>query len=236
MLRAILFDVDGTLVDTVDLHAAAWKEALARYGKQVSFQKIRSQIGKGGDQLIPVFLTEEEVERWGEELDRFRAELYKEQYLPKARPFPCVRELFQRIQRDGRRIVLATSGKQDEVEHYIRLLGVQGLVDAYTTSDEVERSKPHPDIFAVALRKAGVENPREALVVGDSPYDIEAATRIAVPAIGLLCGGFPEQDLRAAGAVAIYASPCDLLEHYEQSPLGQGSVAGGDSAAPLPTA
>ena len=152
--------------------------------------------------------------------------------MPKARPFPGVLELFQRIERDGKRIVLATSGKQDEVEFYLRLLGVQGLVDVYTTSDEAERSEPHPDIFAAALEKSGVEGPREALVVGDSPYDIEAAARIALPAVGLLCGGFPEQDLRAAGAIAIYKSPLDLLENYARSPLGEDAALQGTGAAP----
>ncbi|MGC4122806.1 MAG: HAD family hydrolase [Myxococcales bacterium] len=232
MLRAILFDVDGTLVDSVDLHARAWQDALALYGKQVSLEKIRSQIGKGGDQLMPVFLSEPELARWGQALDHAKAELYEERYRPLVRPFPGVPELFRRIRRDGKRIVLASSGTTEEVESNLRLLGVEDLVDAFTTADMAERSKPFPDIFCAALERAAVEDPDEALVVGDSPYDVEAATRIALPAVGLLCGGFSEVDLEAAGAVALYASPRDLLDHYEQSPLGRDSISSGDSASP----
>ncbi len=232
MLRAILFDVDGTLVDTVDLHARAWQDAFALYGKQVSLEKVRSQIGKGGDQLLPVFLGEQELERWGEALDRARAGLYRERYRPLARPFPGVPGLFRRIRRDGKRVVLASSGKAEETLGNLRLLGVEGLVDAFTTSDEAERSKPFPDIFARALVKAGVADPREALVVGDSPFDIEAAARLGVPSVGLLCGGFSEADLRSAGAVALFGSPQDLLDSYERSPLARDSVSSGEPASP----
>lgn len=233
MLRAILFDVDGTLVDTVDLHARCWQEALARYGKQVKFDKVRSQIGKGGDQLMPVFLSEEELERFGEELEHFRGELYRERYMPQARPFPGVLELFERLRRDGKRVVLASSGKEVEVKQYMKMLGVERSVDAFTTSDEAERSKPFPDIFSVAMRKAGVEDGGEVLVVGDSPFDIEAASRIHVPAVGVLCGGFQEVELKAAGAVALYKSPLDLLEQYERTPLGRdGQLHGEPAAAP----
>jgi len=215
MLRAILFDVDGTLVDTVDLHARAWQDAFALYGKQVSLEKVRSQIGKGGDQLLPVFLGEQELERWGEALDRARAGLYRERYRPLARPFPGVPGLFRRIRRDGKRVVLASSGKAEETLGNLRLLGVEGLVDAFTTSDE-----------------AGGADPREALVVGDSPFDIEAAARLGVPSVGLLCGGFSEADLRSAGAVALFGSPQDLLDSYERSPLARDSVSSGEPASP----
>ncbi len=221
VLRTIVFDVDGTLVDSVDLHARCWQEAFARYGRQVEFQKVRSQIGKGGDLLIPYFISEEENERWGEELDHFRSELFQERYLHEVRPFPKVRELFERVRIDGKKVALASSGKEVEVDHYMELLKVSDVVDVRTTSDDADRSKPYPDIFAAALEKVGVEDGSEALVVGDSPFDAEAAGRLTVPCVGVLCGGFDPEDLRRAGCVALYRDPADLLERYATSPLAR---------------
>ncbi len=233
MLRTILFDVDGTLVDSVDLHARCWQEAFARYGKQVSFEKVRNQIGKGGDLLIPHFLNEEENERWGEELDHFRSELFQERYLQKVRPFPKVKELFLRIRQDGKSVALASSGKETEVDHYLSLLGVKDLIDARTTSDDAERSKPFPDIFAAAMKRVGVEDPNEALVIGDSPFDAEAAGRINVRCVGVRCGGFADEDLRRAGCVALFEDPAELLARYEESPLSRdGTPQGLTEGAP----
>lgn len=232
MLRVILFDVDGTLVDSVDLHARCWQEAFARYGKQVSFEKIRAQIGKGGDQLVPYFLPEEEVERYGEELSDFRSSLFQEQYMQKVRPFPKVRELFARIGQTGKRIALASSAKEDEIDHYIELLNVGDLIELRTTKDDVENSKPEPDIFAAAMQKLGIESPREALVVGDSPFDAEAAGRLTIPSIGVMCGGFDEADLRKAGVFEVYASPEDLLLRFDQTPFARDTQSAVESGAP----
>ena len=215
MIKAVIFDIDGTLVDSVDLHARAWQEAFAHFGREIPFEKVRHQIGKGGDQLMPVFLSREELERFGEELEKYRGELFKRKYMPQVRPFPCVPELFERIRQDGRRIVLASSAKAEEVEVYKRLAGIERLVEEETSADDAERSKPHPDIFLAALEQLGDVRPEEVLVVGDTPYDAEAAGKAHLRTIGLLCGGFPETELRAAGCVAIYHDPCDLLARYE---------------------
>ena len=217
----------------MDLHAKCWQEAFARYGKQIAFEKIRNQIGKGGDLLIPHFLNEEENERWGEELDHFRSELFGERYLHKVKPFPKVRELFERIRADGKGIALASSGKEVEVDHYLKLLGVGDLIDARTTSDDAERSKPYPDIFAAAMKQVGVENPNEALVIGDSPFDAEAAGRINVRCVGVRCGGFSDEDLKRAGCVALFDGPEDLLARYDESPLARdGHKEGIEAGAP----
>jgi HAD superfamily hydrolase (TIGR01509 family) len=218
-VRAVIFDVDGTLVDTVDLHTRAWQETFRHFGREIPFADIRGQIGKGGDQLMPVFLTADEVERRGREIEEHRKGLYKARYLSQARPFPGVRPLFERIRQAGQRIVLASSGKPEEIEHYQELADIAGLVEAVTTSDEAEKSKPHPDIFQAALAKLAPLKPEEAIVIGDTPYDAEAAVKAGIKPIGVLCGGFPEADLRAAGCVAIYAGPEDLLRRYEESPL-----------------
>jgi len=218
MPQAIVFDVDGTLVDSVDLHAHAWQDAFAEFGKDIPFQDIRDQIGKGGDQLMPVFLSEEEVRRMGKELQKTRSTIYKEKYLSQVRPFPGVRELFERIKRDGKKIALASSAEKDEFEPNLRLLKVDDLVDAATSSADAERSKPHPDIFEAALKKLGLPAPA-CIAVGDTPYDAQAAGKIGLATIGLLCGGFPEQDLRSAGCLEIRNDPADLLSHYDESAL-----------------
>lgn len=221
MIRAVLFDIDGTLIDSVDLHARAWQEILARYGHEVSFEEVRSHIGKGGDHLLPVFLSKEELDRSQEEIEKVRSDYFKQKYLPQVRPFPRVRELFQRILGDGKRIALASSGKKDEVERYEKIAGIDDLIDDgdKTSSDDAERSKPDPDIFHAAMAKLGDISRDEVIVIGDTPYDAEAARKAGLKTIGVLCGGFPEADLRAAGCIAIYRDPADLLVHYEASPI-----------------
>ena len=217
MIEAVIFDVDGTLIDSVDLHAAAWQEALAKYGVEVSFDTIRRQIGKGGDQLLPVFLTEQQLNEFGERLEKDRAAIFKKKYLPQARAFPGVRALFERIRADGKRIALASSSKADEVEHYKRLAEIEDLVDAATSKDDADKSKPCPDIFQAVLERLEMR-PSRAIAVGDTPWDAQAATKTGLKIIGFLCGGFPEAELREAGCIAIYEGPQDLLNRYEQSP------------------
>jgi HAD superfamily hydrolase (TIGR01509 family) len=217
-VKAVIFDVDGTLVDTVDLHAASWVATFRQFGHDVAFDDVRAQIGKGGDQLMPVFVPAETVQRQGEAMEAFRKDLYMREMIGRARAFPGVADLFRRIRADGRRVVLATSGKPDELAHYKALAGIEDLVDAATTSEDAERSKPHPDIFLAALD--GLP-PDQAIVVGDSPYDAEAAGKAGLRTIGLLSGGFPAEALRAAGCSALYRDPAALLEGYDASPLGR---------------
>jgi HAD superfamily hydrolase (TIGR01549 family) len=219
MTGAVIFDIDGTLVDSVDLHAQAWQEAFRRFGRDIPYDEIRSQIGKGGDQLIPVFLSREELDRFGKELDKYRGDLFKREYLPKVRAFPCVRELFQRLRGDGTRIALSSSSKPEEVEAYQKIADIADLVDAATSKGDAEQSKPHPDIFDAALRKLQPIAIDEILVVGDSPYDAEAAAKAGLPTVGVLCGGFAEADLRRAGCIAIFRDIEDLLRRYDESPL-----------------
>ncbi len=219
MIKAVIFDIDGTLVDSVDLHARAWQEAFRHYGRDVAFPEIRHQIGKGGDQLLPVFFSPEELDKFGEELEKHRGYIYKRDYLPLVRGFPRVRPLFERIRRDGKRIALASSAKADELETYKKLADIEGLVEEQTSADDAEKSKPHPDIFEAALSQLGDVRPDEAIVIGDTPYDAEAAGKAGLRTVGVLCGGFPEGELRAAGCIKFYKDFSDLLAHYEESPL-----------------
>ena len=222
MIRAVIFDVDGTLVDTNDLHTASWVEALRHFGHEIPFETVRRQMGKGGDQLMPAVLPREVVERQGEEIEAYRGDLFKRDYLPKAKAFPGVPALLRRVRDAGQRVVLASSSKADEVERYKEIAGIAGLTDAETTKDDAERSKPSPDIFRAALEKIAPIPPEEAVVVGDSPFDAEAAGKLGLRAVGLLCGGFPEDELRRAGFVALYRDPADLLANYDRSPLAPG--------------
>jgi HAD superfamily hydrolase (TIGR01509 family) len=219
VIRAAIFDLDGTLVDSNDLHVQAWQETFRNFGKEIPEEELRTQIGKGGDQYLPVFLSEREMREIGKQVDEFRGGIFKEKYLALVRPFPRVRELLERVRNEGKKIALASSGKADEVEHYQKLIGIEGLVDCQTTADDVAHSKPKADVFITALRLLGHLAPDQAVAIGDTPYDIEAAKKIDLSTIALLCGGFPEDDLRDAGAIAIFRDPADLLEHYYQSPL-----------------
>lgn len=225
VFKAVIFDIDGTLIDSVDLHARAWQEAFAHFGKQFAFEKVRYQIGKGGDQLLPVFLSEREIEEFGEELTEYRGELFKREYLPRVVAFPRVRELFERVLRDGKRVALASSAKKDELKEYKRIANIEDLVEEETSADDAEKSKPHPDIFEAALSQLGDVEPSDAIVVGDTPYDAEAARKAGLRTIGLLSGGFPEEDLRAAGCVRIYKDAAEVLADYDASPLASGENA-----------
>ncbi|MBV9931535.1 MAG: HAD family hydrolase [Alphaproteobacteria bacterium] len=218
--RAVLFDVDGTLVDTNALHAVAWREAFRHFGHDFPLDLIRTQIGKGGDNLIPTLLPDlDEAAR--EEIDAWRGDLFKRDYLPSAVPFPGVRDLFERLVEDEIRIVLASSSSKAEVAFHLDLIAAEDLVAAFTSKDDVESSKPCPDIFEAALAKVAPIPPAEVLVVGDSPWDIKAARRAGLKAVGFLSGGFAAAELRAEGAIALYEGAAHLLADYDGSPFAR---------------
>lgn len=220
MNRAVIFDVDGTLVDSVDSHADSWTRTFLHFGHAVDRNAVRAQIGKGGDQLLPVFVPLDAAERHGADMESYRAALFRREYLPHVRGFPAVPELFRRIRADGRRIALATSAKKEELADYRRIAGIEGLVDAEVSSDDADQSKPCPDIFLAALDRLGLVAD-EVMVVGDSPWDAQAAGRAGLSTIGLLCGGFPRETLIRAGCVALYDSPAALLAQYAGSPIAE---------------
>jgi HAD superfamily hydrolase (TIGR01509 family) len=216
MTRAVIFDIDGTLVDSVPSHARAWQEALKHFGFDLTYGQCWEQIGKGGDQLLPALIPAEIAERSEEEISDFRSKLFKEKYLPRVKAFPAVRELFERLRADGKRVALASSAKADELAAYKKIAGIEDLVEAETSSDDAEKSKPHPDIFHAALDRLGNPDPAGVVVVGDTPYDAEAAGKAGVRTVGVLGGGWPAETLRAAGCVAVYRDPAALLEQYEE--------------------
>ena len=218
MPQAAIFDIDGTLVDSVDLHASAWQEALVKFGHEVTFEQTRSQIGKGGDQLVPYFLSEAEQADHGEEMEAWRGKHFKAKYLHLVRPFSAVPELLQRVKQAGLKIAAASSAKKEELAVYLEIARVTHLIDVSTSSEDADRSKPEPDIFQVALDRLGVDGP-QAVAIGDTPYDAEAAGKASIPTIGMLSGGFTEADLRRGGCIAVYPGPGALLACFGASPL-----------------
>lgn len=228
--HALLFDIDGTLVDSNEHHVSAWDEVFREAGHDFDRATLHAQVGKGGDNYVPSLLPDlppAEQER----IAQRHGEVYKARYLHEVRPFPGARDLLARARHDGLKVALASSAKGDELAQYCKLLDAADLVDAATSKDDVENSKPDPDIFAAALAKTGAPA-GEALVIGDTPWDVIAAGKIGVGTIAVLSGGFSEAELREAGAVAIYRDVADLLAQYEDSPMSQkSSPAGGGGSS-----
>lgn len=218
MPSAVIFDIDGTLIDSVDLHALAWHEAFRQFGHDVSFEAARSQIGEGGDKLLPVFLTDEEVRDHGKALEAWRSEHFKSRYLPMVRSFSAVPDLIHVLRKRGLKIAIASSARKEELEVYLRIAEIARLVDVTVSSEDVSESKPAPDVFEVAVQQLKVA-PADAVAVGDSPYDAQAACKIGIKAVGVLSGGFPENALKDAGCVAIYPGVAALLACLDTSPL-----------------
>ena len=219
-IKAILFDIDGTLVDTNDMHVLAWEEAFAGVGASFDRQIIHDQIGKGTDMLVPTLLPDlgdDQVDKLGDA----HGAIFKAKYLETSKPFTQAHDLLAYAHDLGQRVVLASSASGPELDHYIDLLDARDLVTATTSSDDVEKTKPAPDIFATALGKLPGLDPSDVIVVGDTPYDIEAAVKCGIAAVAVRSGKFADEQLRDAGAVAIYDDVAALLAGYATSPLGR---------------
>lgn len=196
-LQGILFDIDGTLVDSNDIHTDCWVEAFAHFGKRVEWNLMRTQIGKGGDLLVPDLLNAREMRNFGEPLKKYRSEIFKQKYMKTVKPFPGVDEIFSALRKAGVKLALASSANPDEVEYFIELLGIAGLLEGATSKKDARFSKPSPEIFEAALEQTGTD-PQYTIAVGDTPYDVLSAHRIPLPIVAVLCGGFPRQTLEKA--------------------------------------
>jgi HAD superfamily hydrolase (TIGR01509 family) len=216
-LTAVLFDVDGTLVDSNDAHAHAWVEAFAEQGMNVDFALVRRCIGMGGDKLIPTVSPLTEDSPKGTRISSRRGEIFKEKYLPTLKAFAGSRELVAALKARGLTTVAASSAKKDELKPLLAIAGADALLDAATSSDDAQESKPDPDIVQAALKQAKAR-PEGAVMIGDTPYDVEASRRAGVPIIAFRSGGWTDANLD--GAVAIYDGPADLLAKLDTSPLG----------------
>jgi len=216
MAKAALLDVDGTLVDSVYQHALTWRRALARHGYEVPAWRCHRHIGMGGDQIVTALAGEEAEREHGDELRELESDLFGE-LIDEVRPLPGAAELIEELADRGHDVVLASSAGGEEADAHIDELGVRDAIAGYTTSADVEVTKPEPDLVKAAIEKAGEVD--VAVMVGDSTWDIEAAKRAGIESIGLLCGGFSEAELLEAGAVAVFADPAELLEHLGETSL-----------------
>ena len=213
---AAILDIDGTLVDSNYFHAIAWYRAFRAHGHTLPMWRIHRAIGMGGDQMIAALLSDEVEEREGDDVRDTETEQYMA-LIDEVRPLEGSRELIEDLKRSGSQVVLASSAKPDEVDHYLDLLDARELADAWTTSGDVEETKPAPDLVNSALEKIGGG---PAVMIGDSVYDCEAAGNAGVETIAVLTGGFSDSELLKAGARIVFASIVELRERLSWTPLG----------------
>jgi HAD superfamily hydrolase (TIGR01509 family) len=216
MIEAVLCDIDGTLVESNWLHAAAWKDALEAIGISVQLEEARRQIGKGGDELIPVFVPWWKRPAVEEPLKAYRKHVFREDYLHQVKPFAGVRDLMQRMKTEGIRVSIASSAEREQLETYLKLANIEDLVEESSTADDAKRSKPHPDIFEATLKKLGLPAAK-VLALGDTPYDAEAAGKAKIWTVGVMTGGWSERELLDAGCIEVYRDVTELLEKFENS-------------------
>ena len=203
-----MLDVDGTLVDSNDAHAHAWVKAFAEAGIAVDFARVRRCIGMGGDKLMPEVSGIKEDSSQGQTIGKRRGEIFMQEWAPRLQPFKGASDLVRELKQRGMTVVAASSAKREELQRLLKIAGVDGLLDEKTSSDDADESKPDPDIVHAALKRANAK-PERAVMIGDTPYDVEAARRAGVACIAVRCGGWSDADLQ--GAIAIYDGPWDLL-------------------------
>jgi HAD superfamily hydrolase (TIGR01509 family) len=217
-LKGVIFDIDGTLVDSNDAHAQSWVDTFAKAGYEVPFEVVRPLIGMGADKLLPKTVGIRHDSDEGKKLLKRRSEIFRKQYLPNLRPLPGARALVIRVRDDGLKAIVATSAKDEELTGLLKAAEVDDLMEERATSSDAKRSKPDPDIVEAAIEESGIPSSK-AVMIGDTPYDVEAATRAGVRIIAFRSGGWDDASLK--GAAQIYDGPADLLAHYDASLLGR---------------
>jgi len=216
MFRAVIFDVDGTLVDSNDAHAHAWVQALAERGRRVDFSRVRPLIGMGADKLLPRVAGLAADSPEGHAIADRRREVFLREWMPRLQPTRGARELLEWLRDDRLTLYVASSADADELQPLLRVAGAEKLMESATSSDDAERSKPDPDIVKAALDRTGCAA-GDVIMIGDTPYDVEAALRAGIAIIALRSGGWSDEDLD--GAAAVYDDPADLLNNYNVSPF-----------------
>lgn len=213
MIKGVLLDVDGTLVLSNDAHAESWVEAFAHFGYEITYQQVRKLIGMGGDKLIPKLVPKLSSESGiGKDISEFRGELFRRKYAPKLEPAPGSRKLVLRMQREGLKLMVASSANAKTLEALLEAARVNDLLHEATAAEDADKSKPDPDIVHAALEKIA-SPPEQVVMIGDTPYDVKAATKAGVQLIAVRCGGWKDKDLK--GAAAIYDDPADIAAHYK---------------------
>ncbi len=215
-ISGVILDVDGTLIDSNDVHAKAWVEAMGENGYKVPFEKVRPLIGMGGDKVLPETIGVQKESEEGKGISQRRKEIFKERFLHGLHAFPGARELLEEMRKRDLKLTVASSADKDELEPMLDLIGASDLIEEETSSKDAKQSKPDPEVMQVTLQRAGLPAD-EMVMIGDTAYDIEAAKKVHVRTIAFRCGGWSDADLK--GAIAIYDGPKDLLEHFDESPL-----------------
>jgi HAD superfamily hydrolase (TIGR01509 family) len=215
--RAVILDMDGTLLDSNAAHVHAWVEALKGHGHEVSEGDIWPWVGMGGDNLLPAAVKISKDSPEGKKIAQTRGEIFKSRYLETLKPFPEVRPLLERMRKEGLRLAIATSSPEDEVSKAIEIIDAKDLLEDVTSASDAAKSKPDPDVVQAALDRLKLAA-GEVVMLGDTPYDIQAAGKVGIGVIAFRCGGFRDEDLK--GAIAIYDGAADLLARYDESPLG----------------
>jgi HAD superfamily hydrolase (TIGR01509 family) len=218
LLKGVIFDIDGTLVDSNDAHAQSWVDTFAEAGYDVPFDAVRPLIGMGADKLLPKTIGIKHDTAEAKKLIKRRSEIFRERYLARLRPFNGSRELVLRVRSDGLKVIVATSAKDEELKELLKAAQVEDLMQERATASDAKRSKPDPEIVEAAIDESDTE-PENLVMIGDTPYDIEAASKARVRAIAFRSGGWADEALK--GAVEIYDGPADLLAHYDSSLIGR---------------
>lgn len=213
MLKAFIFDIDGTLIDSNESHARSFVRAFDKFGKKVTFSQLICLIGMGADKILERFLSKQEISEFGEELKDYRKELFLKEYLPEIQTFPMLRELFEKIKNDDKQIVLASSAGDKELKEYKKLMNISDLIEDETSSDDAEESKPDPDIFEAAFSKLKNVRKSETIIIGDTIYDAKAAVTANIKIIGVTSGGWTAEKLYSEGCIKVYR---DIAEIYDR--------------------
>lgn len=217
-LRAVILDIDGTLIESNYAHARSYVDAGRDVGLEIDFDEVRRLIGMGGDKVLPRVAGIEEDTEKGERIKTRKGEIFRERYLPELQPTPGARALLHRLRDDGVKLVIATSANKKDMSMLLEQAGITDLIQDGTSADDAEESKPDPDIIEAAMKQAGFPA-EQMLMLGDTPYDVEAASRAGLRIVAVRSGGWGDADL--LGAVAVYDDPADLLSDYDDSPLGR---------------
>ncbi|AFL89601.1 haloacid dehalogenase superfamily enzyme, subfamily IA [Terriglobus roseus DSM 18391] len=219
-IKAVLCDLDGTLLDSNAFHAESWQRTFEHFGFPADFEAIVKQIGKGGEYLLPNFVPENKLPALKKEINAFRKRLFHREYIDRIVPFADARRLLERMRQQGLRIAVATSSEKEDLEAFKTLLKIHDLIEEDATADDAEKPKPEPDIFQAAMQLLKV-SPDEALALGDTPWDVEAAAKAGVRTVAVQTGGWRREELQEAGALAVYVDVADIVRNFDSSPFAK---------------
>jgi HAD superfamily hydrolase (TIGR01549 family) len=216
LIKAVIFDIDGTLIDSNAAHAESFVKAFKKFGKTVPLEELKCLIGMGAGDILEKYLDKSEIEEFGEDLKEYRKEIFLKDFLPEIKVFPKTRELFEKLKAEEKQTALASSAGEDELKEYKKLLNLKDLIEEETNADDAEEAKPEPDIFLAAFDKLKNIKKENVLIIGDTPFDAEAATKANLKIIGVLSGGWTREKLIETGCAEVYRDVAEIFDNYEK--------------------